>query len=100
MMLSSLEDVIQALPTIGEVRFEVASRLVLSGGTSQLKGMRERFREELVGVKPLSEIEILVAPRNSVWLGGSVFASCIDAFICKDSTPNPSSMSFLFVPNS
>ncbi|KAH0788449.1 actin [Histomonas meleagridis] len=65
-----------------DVRKEMYSNIVLSGGTSMFKGLPERMEKEIIALAtPSMKVRVFATPerKNSVWIGGSVFGS-MDAF--------------------
>jgi actin-related protein len=61
-----------------EMRGEFYANIVLSGGTSMLPGMKERFLKELTALTPYKTPIKVVAPperKYSAWIGGSILAS-------------------------
>lgn len=65
-----------------DVRKELISNVVLSGGTTLIKGFEERFRNEVqMKISGNAKVRVLApAERNfSVWIGGSVLGS-LDSF--------------------
>ena len=61
-----------------DVRRELFSNIVLSGGTTMFPGMAERLTKELTAlVPPTMKVKIIAAPERkySVWIGGSILAS-------------------------
>jgi actin-related protein len=61
-----------------DVRRELYSNIVLSGGTTMFPGMADRLAKELTSlVPPNMKIKIIAAPERkySVWIGGSILAS-------------------------
>lgn len=65
-----------------DVRKELYSSIMLSGGTSMFHGLAERMEKEIIAMaSPLMKVCVVATPerKNAVWLGGSVFGS-LDAF--------------------
>ena len=66
-----------------DVRNDMYSNIVLSGGTTMIKGLKARLTKELNILKPPKSNQIqIIAPierQYSVWLGGSVLTS-LDSF--------------------
>ncbi|GAB4819420.1 hypothetical protein N2152v2_006466 [Parachlorella kessleri] len=64
-----------------DVRRELYSGVVLTGGTSMFSSMRDRLERELAEVAPqMAKVKVLspantVERRHSVWIGGSILAS-------------------------
>lgn len=62
-----------------DVKLELYSNIVLTGGTSMFKGLSKRMEKEIqaVSTTPSPNVQIIATPerKNSVWLGGSVFGS-------------------------
>jgi actin-related protein len=61
-----------------DVRKDLYSNIVLSGGTSMLPGLSERLSKEIGSLAPQSMRIKVVAPperKYSVWIGGSILAS-------------------------
>jgi actin-related protein len=61
-----------------DVRKDLYSNIVLSGGTSMLPGLSERLSKEIGSLAPQSMRIKVVAPperKHSVWIGGSILAS-------------------------
>jgi len=65
-----------------DIRKDLYSNVVLSGGTTMLPGLPERLHKELSLLAPRNTRVKIVAPperKYSVWMGGSVLAS-LDSF--------------------
>ena len=65
-----------------DIRKELYSNIVLSGGPSMFKGLPERIEKELIAVaSPALKVKVVATPerKNAVWVGGSVLGS-LDAF--------------------
>jgi actin-related protein len=65
-----------------DVRKELYSNIVLTGGTSMFHVLPERVEKEIVALAtPQMKVNVVATPerKNAVWLGGSVFGS-LDAF--------------------
>jgi len=65
-----------------DVRKELYTTIVLTGGTSMFRGLAERMEKEIVALAaPQMKVNVIATPerRNAVWLGGSVLGS-LDAF--------------------
>lgn len=61
-----------------DIRKELYSNVVLSGGTTMFPGISERVSKELTELAPTSAKVKVVAPperKYSVWIGGSILAS-------------------------
>jgi actin-related protein len=61
-----------------DVRKELYSNVVLSGGTTMYDGLPERLQKEMTSLAPQSMKVRVVAPperKYSVWIGGSILAS-------------------------
>lgn len=61
-----------------DIRKELYSNIVLSGGTSMYPGISDRMQKELTVLAPSSiKIKIVAPPERkySVWIGGSILAS-------------------------
>jgi len=61
-----------------DVRKELYSNVVLSGGTTMYEGLPERLQKELTSLAPQAMKVRVVAPperKYSVWIGGSILAS-------------------------
>jgi actin-related protein len=61
-----------------DVRRELYSNIVLSGGTTMYPGLKERMGKELTALAPASAKVKIVAPEErkySVWIGGSILSS-------------------------
>ena len=61
-----------------DVRREMYSNVVLSGGTTLFAGMTERLTQELRELAPSTVSVKVVAPaerKYSVWIGGSILSS-------------------------
>jgi len=61
-----------------DIRTEMYSNVILSGGTTMLPGIAERMQMELAALAPPTMKIAIVAPperKYSVWIGGSVLAS-------------------------
>ena len=65
-----------------DVRKELYSTIMLSGGTSMFHDLPERMEKEIVALAtPSMKVHVIATPerKNAVWLGGSVFGS-LEAF--------------------
>ena len=61
-----------------DIRKDLYSNIVLSGGTTMYAGMAERMQKELTNLAPSSMKVKIVAPperKYSVWIGGSILSS-------------------------
>jgi actin beta/gamma 1 len=61
-----------------DIRKDLYSNTVLSGGTTMFNGIAERMQKEIVALAPQSMTVKIVAPperKYSVWIGGSILAS-------------------------
>jgi len=61
-----------------DIRRDLYSNIVLSGGTTMYPGLAERMTKELTALAPSSmKIKIIAPPERkySVWIGGSILAS-------------------------
>jgi len=61
-----------------DVRQQLFGSVVLSGGTSMYKGLKERLHKELTTLAPAGSKIKIVAPEErkySVWIGGSILSS-------------------------
>ncbi|KAK7454430.1 Actin-2 [Stygiomarasmius scandens] len=61
-----------------DVRRDLYSNIVLSGGTTMFPGLSDRMQKELTALAPSSMKVKIVAPperKYSVWIGGSILAS-------------------------
>tara|TARA_R110002050_G_scaffold277213_1_gene422797 strand:- start:134 stop:1255 length:1122 start_codon:yes stop_codon:yes gene_type:complete len=61
-----------------DIRKELYSNIVLSGGSSMFSGIVERLQKELTALAPSTMRVKLVAPperKYSVWIGGAILAS-------------------------
>jgi len=60
-----------------DIRRDLYSNIILSGGTTMFKGIQERLRKEVVELSPPNVKVRIVAPQErkySVWIGGSILA--------------------------
>jgi len=60
-----------------DIRRELYSNIILSGGTTMFKGIQERLRKEVLALAPPNVKVRVVAPEErkySVWIGGSILA--------------------------
>merc|ERR1711933_333697 len=67
---------------MGDIRKDLYSNVVLSGGTTMFQGMGERMTKELAALAPSTMRIKVVAPaerKYSVWIGGS-FLSSLSSF--------------------
>merc|ERR1712117_478289 len=73
-----------------DVRRSLYENIVLSGGTTMYKGLKERISKEMTSLAPASVRVKVVAPQErkySVWIGGSILSSLStfqDMWISKD----------------
>ena len=61
-----------------DIRGDLYSNTVLSGGTTMYQGMPERMEKEMKNLAPSTmKIKIVAPPERkySVWIGGSILAS-------------------------
>jgi actin beta/gamma 1 len=61
-----------------DIRKELYSNIVLSGGTTMFNGIAERLTKELTALAPAAmKIKVVAPPERkySVWIGGSILAS-------------------------
>ena len=61
-----------------DLRRDLFSNIVLSGGSTMFPGLKERLHKELVDLVPdTTEVKIISPPerRYSVWIGGSILSS-------------------------
>ncbi|GMH32632.1 hypothetical protein BSKO_00466 [Bryopsis sp. KO-2023] len=61
-----------------DIRKDLYSNMVLSGGTTMFKGIAERITKEIMGLVPTSmKVKVIAPPERkySVWIGGSVMSS-------------------------
>ncbi|XP_078334020.1 uncharacterized protein LOC144625711 [Crassostrea virginica] len=61
-----------------DIRRDMYSNIVLSGGSTMFPGIRDRLAKEITAVAPSSmKVKINAAPERkySVWIGGSILAS-------------------------
>jgi actin-related protein len=61
-----------------DLRRDLFSNIVLSGGSTMFPGLKERLHKELVELVPdTTEVKIISPPerRYSVWIGGSILSS-------------------------
>ena len=54
------------------------SNIIVTGGSSRLKGFTERLQHELNNLMPNRNLKIIEKNdiESAVWLGGSILASC------------------------
>lgn len=60
-----------------DVRKDLYSNIVLSGGTTMFEGLLERIEKEITNLAPQSIKVKVVAPperKYAVWIGGSILA--------------------------
>ncbi|KAJ5072545.1 actin [Anaeramoeba ignava] len=73
-----------------EIRKDLYSNIVLSGGTTMFSGIKERLEKEINKLAPKeTQVKIIAPPERkySVWIGGSIFCSLpnfISNFIPKE----------------
>ncbi|XP_026305545.1 actin, cytoplasmic 1-like isoform X2 [Piliocolobus tephrosceles] len=60
-----------------DIRKDLYSNTVLSGGTTMYHGMTDRMQKEITALAPSTMIKIIAPPecKYSVWVGGSILAS-------------------------
>lgn len=61
-----------------DIRKDLYSNIVLSGGTTMFPGIADRLQRELVSLAPSTmKIKVVAPPerRYSVWIGGSILSS-------------------------
>ena len=61
-----------------DIRKDLYSNIVLSGGTTMFPGIAERLTKELTALAPAAmKIKVVAPPERkySVWIGGSILAS-------------------------
>jgi len=61
-----------------DVRKDLYSNIVMSGGTTMYEGIAERLNKEVVALAPSSmKIKVVAPPERkySVWIGGSILSS-------------------------
>jgi actin-related protein len=61
-----------------DIRRELYSNIVLSGGTTMFEGIAERLNKEITALAPAAMKVRIVAPperKYSVWIGGSILSS-------------------------
>jgi actin-related protein len=61
-----------------DIRKDLYSNIVMSGGTTMFEGIADRMTKEIVNLAPSSMKVKVVAPperKYSVWIGGSILAS-------------------------
>jgi actin-related protein len=61
-----------------DIRKELSSNIVLSGGNTMFQGFSDRMQKELVSLAPSTlKIKVIAPPERkySVWIGGSILAS-------------------------
>ena len=61
-----------------DIRKELYSNIVMSGGTTMFPGISERLTKELTAMAPTSMKIKVVAPQERkflVWIGGSILSS-------------------------
>jgi len=61
-----------------DIRKDLYSNIVLSGGSTMYPGISERMQKEIISLAPSSMKIKIIAPaerKYSVWIGGSILAS-------------------------
>jgi actin len=61
-----------------DVRKDLYSNIVLSGGSTMYNGIAERLNKEVVALAPSAmKIKVIAPPERkfSVWIGGSILSS-------------------------
>lgn len=61
-----------------DVRKELFSNIVMSGGTTMFTGIAERLNKELVGLAPATiKVKVVASQERKflVWIGGSILSS-------------------------
>ena len=61
-----------------DVRKDLYSNIVLSGGSTMYTGIAERLNKEVVALAPSAmKIKVIAPPERkfSVWIGGSILSS-------------------------
>ena len=60
-----------------EIRKDLYTNTVLSGGNTMFPGFADRMKKELTALAPALKIKIIAPPERkySAWIGGSIFAS-------------------------
>merc|ERR1712038_1948605 len=61
-----------------DIRRDLYSNIVMSGGTTMYRGLKERMSKEMTALAPASAKVKIVAPEErkySVWIGGSILSS-------------------------
>ena len=61
-----------------EIREDLYSNIVLSGGNTMFPGMADRMQKEITAMAPCNMTVKVIAPhkhKHSVWIGGSILAS-------------------------
>ena len=61
-----------------DIRKDLYSNIVLSGGTTMFPGLADRMQKEVMGVAPNSiKVKVIAPPERkySVWIGGSILGS-------------------------
>jgi len=67
-----------------DLRKDLFSNLVLSGGTTLLPGINDRIHKELLLLSPISlKVKVTAAPerKHSAWIGGSILASLTHCWV-------------------
>jgi actin len=61
-----------------DVRKDLYSNIVMSGGSTMFNGIAERLNKEVLALAPSSmKIKVIAPPERkySVWIGGSILSS-------------------------
>ena len=61
-----------------DIRKDLYSNIVLSGGTTMYPGLQERLQKDIAAMAPPSvKVKVIAPPERkySVWIGGSILAS-------------------------
>ena len=59
-----------------DIRWELYSNIVLSGGTSMLPGVSDRMHKEIVAHAPMAmKVNVFTSSKYCTWVGGSILAS-------------------------
>ncbi|KAK8899026.1 hypothetical protein M9Y10_001323 [Tritrichomonas musculus] len=64
-----------------DIRKDLYSNIVLSGGSTMFEGLPERIEMEITNLAPSMNVRVLAPPERkyAVWIGGSILAS-LDSF--------------------
>merc|ERR1719231_288752 len=68
-----------------DIRKDLYSNTVLSGGTTMYAGIADRLSKELTALAPASmKVKIIAPPERkySVWIGGSILSRCLPSSRC------------------